>query len=127
MVKMEELATNRPTGIMRGIEKSNRSRDVHQRPVLALSNHNKDILQMTNAVFTSLSMFYLCTFLIPKTVIKQIDKYRKHGLWRGCDINAKNPSKAAWEMVCVLKGEGGLGVLNLQTQNEALLLFAQVL
>lgn len=75
-------------------------------------------LQMTNAVFTSLPMFHLCSFLIPKTVIKQINKYRKHGLWRGGDMNAKNPPKAAWEMVCVPKKDG---VLNLQIQNEALL------
>ena len=34
----------------------------------------------------------------------------------------KKPSKAAWELVCLPKDEGGLGVLNLQTHNEALLL-----
>lgn len=79
-------------------------------------------LEITNSVFTSLPMFYLCTFLIPKIVIKQVDKYRKHGLWRGGDINAKSPPEVAWEMVCVPKKEGGLGVLNLRTQNEALLL-----
>jgi hypothetical protein len=38
------------------------------------------------------------------------------------DINAKSPPKVAWEMVCQPKEEGGLGVLNLQTHNEALLL-----
>lgn len=79
-------------------------------------------LQMTNAVFTSIPMFHLCTFLTPKIINKQIDNYRKHCLWRGGDINAKNPPKAAWEMVCVSKDNGGLGVLNLQTQNEALLM-----
>ena len=31
-------------------------------------------------------------------------------------------AKAAWPMVCIPKCEGGLGVLNIQTQNEALLL-----
>ena len=64
----------------------------------------------------------MSTFQLYKTVIKQIDKYRKHCLWRGADINAKNPPKAAWSMVCLPKKEGGLGVLNLKTQNEALLL-----
>jgi hypothetical protein len=34
--------------------------------------------------------------MLPKTIIEQIDKYRKHCLWRGFDINAKSPSKAAW-------------------------------
>jgi len=64
----------------------------------------------------------MCTFKLHKTVIKQIDKFRKHCLWRGADIDAKSPPKAAWHMVCLPKSEGGLGVINLNTQNEALLL-----
>ena len=32
------------------------------------------------------------------------------------------PSKVAWKLVCLPKAEGGLGVLNLQTQDEAVLL-----
>jgi hypothetical protein len=60
-------------------------------------------LQMTNVVFSSLPTFTLCTFKLHKTVIKQIDKYRKHCLWRGADINAKTPPKAAWDMVCLPK------------------------
>lgn len=55
-------------------------------------------------------------------MIVQIDKYCGHYLWRGADINAKTPSKAAWPMVCKTKTEGGLGVLDLKTQNEARLL-----
>ena len=64
----------------------------------------------------------MSSFLLPKTVIKQIDKYRKHCLWRGSDISSKKPSKAAWPLVCLPKPEGGLGVLNLTVQNESLLL-----
>jgi hypothetical protein len=79
-------------------------------------------LQMTNVVFSSLPTFTLCTFKLHKTVIKQIDKYRKHCLWRGADINAKTPPKAAWDMVCLPKKEGGLGVLQLEVHNEALLM-----
>jgi hypothetical protein len=55
-------------------------------------------------------------------VIKQIDKYMKHHLWRGADINARSPPKAAWEMVCLPKTEGGLRVIQLNTRNEAMLL-----
>jgi hypothetical protein len=62
------------------------------------------------------------TFSLPKTIIKQINKYRKHCLWRGSDINNKKPPKATWAMVCISKEEGGLGVLNLRTQNGCLLL-----
>lgn len=60
--------------------------------------------------------------MLPKTIIKQIDKYRKHCLWRGSDLNSKKPPKAAWPMVTLPKEEGGLGVLNLTVQNECLLL-----
>jgi hypothetical protein len=76
---------------------------------------------MTNAVFSALPTFNLCTFKMHKTVIKQIDKYRRHCLCRGADINAKSPPKAAWDMyACQSQRGGGLGVLQLQTHNEAL-------
>ena len=65
----------------------------------------------------------MCTFKLNVTIIEQIDKYHKHCLWwRGVDINNKTPPKVVWSMVCTPKPEGGLGVLNLRTQNEALLL-----
>ena len=79
-------------------------------------------LQLTNAVFSALPTFYICTFKLHKTVIKQIDKFRKHCLWTGADLNARTPPKAVWHMVCLPKSQGGLGVINLTTQNEALLL-----
>jgi len=52
-------------------------------------------LELTNAVFSALPTFAMCTFSLPKTIIKHIDKYRKHCLWRGSDINSRKPSKAA--------------------------------
>jgi hypothetical protein len=48
-------------------------------------------LQLTNDVLSALPTFAMCTFLLPKTVIKQIDKFRKHCLWRGSDPNSKKP------------------------------------
>ena len=64
----------------------------------------------------------MSTFLLPKTIIKQVDKFRKHCLWRGSDDNNRKPPRTAWPMVYVPKDEGGLGVLNLRTHNECLLL-----
>jgi hypothetical protein len=43
-----------------------------------------------------------------------------HGPWRGSDF--KKPSKAAWPMVCLPKKQGGLGVINLTSHNNAMLL-----
>ena len=70
-------------------------------------------LELVNAIFSALPIFAMSTFLLPKTVIKQVDKYRKQCLWRGPDLSSKQPSKAAWQMVCTSKDIGGLGVLNL--------------
>lgn len=66
--------------------------------------------------------FFMCTILIPVTIINEVDKYRRHGLWRGSNINGKKPPQAAWTLACRPKREGGLGVINLRAHNEALLL-----
>jgi hypothetical protein len=79
-------------------------------------------LQITNVVMSSLPTFYMCTLEIPKAVIKQIDKFRKNCLWRGNNINGGKPPKAAWKMVCNSKEEGGLGIINIEIQNQALLM-----
>jgi hypothetical protein len=52
-------------------------------------------LELVNSVFSALPTFAMCTFLLPKTVIAQVDKYRKHCLWRGPDLSSNKPSKTA--------------------------------
>lgn len=63
-------------------------------------------LQLTNSVIIALPTFSMCTFKLQKTVIEQIDKYRKHCLWRGADQNSTKPAKVAWPMVCRKKRRG---------------------
>ena len=77
---------------------------------------------MVNSCLSLLATFFMCTFKLPSTVIAQIDKYRKHLLWRGSDINAKKQPLAAWNMVCRSKNEHGLGITKLTIRNDALLL-----
>ena len=79
-------------------------------------------LEVTNSVLTTMPTFCMSTFLLQQTVIAQIDKFRKLCLWRGVDFNARQKPKAAWATVYREKEEGGLGVLNIKTQNEALLI-----
>jgi hypothetical protein len=52
-------------------------------------------LQLTNSVFTALPTFYMCTFSLHVTIWEQIDKYRKHCLWRGSDESNRINAKAA--------------------------------
>jgi hypothetical protein len=79
-------------------------------------------LQITNAVLSALPTFYMCTLEIPKAVIKQIDKFRKNCLWRASNVNGRTQPKAAWKLVCRPKIEGGLGIINLEDHNQALLM-----
>jgi len=78
-------------------------------------------LEMVNTVSSSSMVFYIFSMKLHKGVIKQLDKYRKHCLWRGADLNSRKLPKAAWPMVCLPK-DGGLGVIDLTTHNNALLL-----
>lgn len=81
-----------------------------------------DRLQLVNSVLSSLPTYMMCTLQIPAAVMEYIDRARKHCLWRGSDINAKNKPLVAWKRVSKPKDKGGLGVINLRNQNKALLL-----
>lgn len=79
-------------------------------------------LVLVNSVFSVLPTFFMCTLKIPKTIIKQIDIFRKNCLCRGNDLSSKKPPLIAWASVTQIKVNGGLGVLRLETQNETLLI-----
>jgi hypothetical protein len=71
---------------------------------------------MVNSVLSALPTFYMCSLKIPPQVI------RKHCLWSKGDINRKGKCLAAWEVACKPKDQGGLGIIDIQSQNNALLL-----
>lgn len=79
-------------------------------------------LILVNSVFSALPTFYMCSLKIPPQVIKQIDTFRKHYLWTKGDINRKGKNIAAWDTACKPKDQGGLGIIDLQSQNDALLM-----
>jgi hypothetical protein len=79
-------------------------------------------LQMVNSVFSLLPTYFLCTLRIPKAIISQIDKCRKHCLWRRADMEYRRPPQAVWQLVCNPKSCGCLGIVDLRKHNEALLL-----
>lgn len=85
-----------------------------------LSYHGRLIL--VNSLLSSLPMYWLSTFKFPKAVITQIDAFRKNCLWEGKNLHRQGRCLVAWTKACRAKGEGGLGILNLRSQNMALLL-----
>ena len=77
---------------------------------------------MVNTAITPITTYAMCTIKLPVGVIENIDRMRKQCLWRGNDPNKKEGNLAAWPMVQKPKHKGGLGVINLRLQNDALLL-----
>lgn len=76
---------------------------------------------MVKAIMSAIPIHFMQATRLPKGVTKQIDKMRRSFLWRG-----NNPCKGIhclvnWAQVCDLKCNGGLGVIDLDCQNQALL------
>jgi hypothetical protein len=81
-------------------------------------------LLMVKSVLSSLPIFFMYCLDIPVSIKKQIVKYMRHCLWRkkNNEVHSRGPTLVAWEKICRPKNQGGLGVLDLYTQNEVLLL-----
>jgi hypothetical protein len=77
---------------------------------------------MVNSILSSLPTFFMCSIKVPIEILNQIDKYRKHCLWRGGEIERKKPPLAAWDLVTRPKMKGGLSVIHLRLENNALLM-----
>jgi hypothetical protein len=81
-------------------------------------------LLMVKSVLSSLPISYMSCLEIPVTINEQVIKYMRHCLWRkkNSDVQAKGSALVAWKKNCRPKTQGGLGVLDLNIQNKALLL-----
>lgn len=78
---------------------------------------------LLNSVITSLTIFAPCTLKFPQKILDLLDKIRRRCLWtKKTEQGEKCNSLAAWNMVCRPKYKGGLGVINLKIQSEALLM-----
>ena len=65
-------------------------------------------------------IYFPCTLVIPLGILKQTKRIQRC-LWRG-NSDTLRQSLASWDLLCLPKNKGGLDVLNLRVQNEALLM-----
>ena len=79
-------------------------------------------LQLVNSVLSSLPTSAMCTLQIPVTVLDYIDRARRHCLWRGSNCDAKMKPLVAWKKCSKPKRKEGLGIINLRSQNNTLIL-----
>ncbi|KAJ9535293.1 hypothetical protein OSB04_un001605 [Centaurea solstitialis] len=77
-------------------------------------------LQLINSVLASISVYWASLFLLPVSVIKEVEKLLRSFLWNGGEaVNGK--AKVAWKVVCLPRDKGGLGVRDLRKWNKILL------
>ncbi|KAJ3694602.1 hypothetical protein LUZ60_010082 [Juncus effusus] len=77
---------------------------------------------LVKLVLSSISTYTMQVFLLPSWLIKQMNKIIRSFFWKG-DENCKGGHcLARWKKCCLPKTHGGLGILDLRTQNISLLL-----
>ncbi|KAL0423595.1 UNVERIFIED_CONTAM: hypothetical protein Sradi_0894300 [Sesamum radiatum] len=67
----------------------------------------------------ALNTYWVMAFILPKGIIKEIEKRLWNFLWKG--VAGMGYSKVAWSHVCNPVDEGGLGVRDFQSLNLALI------
>lgn len=82
----------------------------------------RDKLTLIKSVFSSMIIFFMCSLTIPKTVLHEINLYLKHCFRRKYGSEEKVMALISWDKVCQPKSHGGLGILDAQTHNQALLM-----
>ncbi|KAL0291251.1 UNVERIFIED_CONTAM: hypothetical protein Sradi_7030800 [Sesamum radiatum] len=76
-------------------------------------------LQLIKSVLTTLHTYWASAFILPKGVLKTLEKKMRQFLWQG---SAGSGNAKAWEWISKPKEEGGLGIRRLTTTNQALML-----
>ncbi|GAB2303754.1 hypothetical protein Dimus_038957 [Dionaea muscipula] len=77
-------------------------------------------LQLIKSVLLSLHVYWAQIFLIPTSVIKEIERLCRGFLWAGADLHQRR-ALVAWDKICQPKLHGGLGIKQLSSWNKALL------
>ncbi|GJT95362.1 RNA-directed DNA polymerase, eukaryota, reverse transcriptase zinc-binding domain protein [Tanacetum coccineum] len=78
-------------------------------------------IQLLASVLSSMQIYWASVYLLPLSVIKDLDKLFKKFLWNSGD-SAQGKARVAWKMVCRPKTQGGLGIKPLKQWNEVLLI-----
>ncbi|KAK1318767.1 hypothetical protein QJS10_CPB04g01215 [Acorus calamus] len=78
-------------------------------------------ITLLQAVLSSMPIFFLSMFRLPVVVEKRLETIRRRFLWCGANSEVKKPYLVKWDLVCLPKMRGGLGVRKLKEFNLALI------
>ncbi|KAL2225215.1 UNVERIFIED_CONTAM: hypothetical protein Sindi_3056000, partial [Sesamum indicum] len=76
-------------------------------------------IQIIKSVLSAMNTYWASAFILPKTVIKQIEKRLRNFLWKGNYTSGY--AKVAWKDVCKPHMEGGQGIKDIGILNCALM------
>ena len=91
-----------------------------------LSKWNQKILSMAgkvtliNSVLTALPIYLLSFFKIPQRVVLKLISLQRNFLWGGSQ-DLKKSVWVKWEVICLPKEDGGLGIKDITRFNAALM------
>lgn len=78
-------------------------------------------LQLISSVISGTVIFWITTFILPKSCIRQIESLCSRFLWSGT-VEGAYQAKVKWSTICLPKSEGGLGLRTFQEWNKTLYL-----
>ncbi|KAJ1689817.1 hypothetical protein LUZ63_013972 [Rhynchospora breviuscula] len=79
-------------------------------------------LILVKSVLTALPLHYMQVLKLPPWLLKHLEGIRRRFFWKGKDKCLGGHCLVNWSKCCLPKENGGLGILDLQRQNQALLM-----
>nr|GEX08151.1 reverse transcriptase domain, reverse transcriptase zinc-binding domain protein [Tanacetum cinerariifolium] len=76
--------------------------------------------QLIRSVLSSMHIYWASMFILPSSLMYDLEQVIRGFLWCQGDMK-KWKAKVAWEVVCLPKKEGGLGIRRLDIFNKALI------
>jgi hypothetical protein len=77
-------------------------------------------LVLINSILTSMVLLMLSFFEVPRGVLERIEYFRSRFFWQN-DEHKKKYILARWDILCQPKDQGGMGIMNIDIQNQCLL------
>ena len=72
------------------------------------------------SILSSMPVYFMLLFYLPRKVRLRLEKIQRDFLWGGGALEQR-PHFVRWNLVCLERKKGGLGVRNLALMNKALL------
>lgn len=75
---------------------------------------------LINSSLTNTFIYHMSMYLLPKTLVADLDKKRRTFFWQGGSTKRKYHI-VRWEVICKIKKKGGLGIKDIRKMNICLL------